>query len=168
MGYGAGPGRGFRGREDRCVSRPRPRSADHARTQSRPCDPQDIRRPTLVALLLLHAGGHQRVCEALSGGDQAGPACASQGCRLLRFRSRSGREKPLSRMVSAAATTTFARLSVQTCATTSGANTIPKILCVSMRLRLQETGMIKSDPQTIIANGTDWRFLDEMKRELKT
>ncbi|MDX8521503.1 ABC transporter substrate-binding protein [Mesorhizobium dulcispinae] len=35
-------------------------------------------------------------------------------------------------------------------------------------LRLQETGMITSDPQTIIANGTDWRFLDELKQELKT
>ncbi len=28
-------------------------------------------------------------------------------------------------------------------------------------LRLQELGMIKSDPQKIIAEGTDWRFLDE-------
>jgi len=28
--------------------------------------------------------------------------------------------------------------------------------------------MIKSSPQKIIANGTDWRFLDELKRELKT
>jgi NitT/TauT family transport system substrate-binding protein len=35
-------------------------------------------------------------------------------------------------------------------------------------LRMQETGMIKSSPQQIIANGTDWRFLDELKRELKT
>ena len=35
-------------------------------------------------------------------------------------------------------------------------------------LRMQETGMIKSSPQEIIANGTDWRFLDELKRELKT
>ncbi len=34
-------------------------------------------------------------------------------------------------------------------------------------LRLQEAGMIRSTPQTIIANGTDWRFLDELKRELK-
>ena len=34
-------------------------------------------------------------------------------------------------------------------------------------LRLQEAGLIKSSPQTIIANGTDWRFLDELKRELK-
>jgi len=27
--------------------------------------------------------------------------------------------------------------------------------------------MIKSTPQKIIADGTDWRFLDEVKRELK-
>jgi NitT/TauT family transport system substrate-binding protein len=35
-------------------------------------------------------------------------------------------------------------------------------------LRLHEAGMIKSGPQTIIADGTDWRYLDELKRELKT
>jgi len=34
-------------------------------------------------------------------------------------------------------------------------------------LRLRETGFIKSTPQKIIANGTDWRFLNELKRELK-
>jgi NitT/TauT family transport system substrate-binding protein len=34
-------------------------------------------------------------------------------------------------------------------------------------LRLRETGFIKSSPQKIIAEGTDWRFLDELKRELK-
>jgi NitT/TauT family transport system substrate-binding protein len=34
-------------------------------------------------------------------------------------------------------------------------------------LRLHEAGMIKSTPNKIIANGTDWRFLDEVKRELK-
>ena len=35
-------------------------------------------------------------------------------------------------------------------------------------LRLREAGLIKSTPQQIIAKGTDWRFLDELKRELKT
>jgi NitT/TauT family transport system substrate-binding protein len=35
-------------------------------------------------------------------------------------------------------------------------------------LRLRDAGLIKSSPQKIIANGTDWRFLDEIKRELKT
>jgi NitT/TauT family transport system substrate-binding protein len=35
-------------------------------------------------------------------------------------------------------------------------------------LRMGETGMIKSSPQAIIDNGTDWRLLEELKRELKT
>ena len=34
-------------------------------------------------------------------------------------------------------------------------------------LRLREVGMIKSTPQQIIAQGTDWRFLNELKKELK-
>jgi NitT/TauT family transport system substrate-binding protein len=34
-------------------------------------------------------------------------------------------------------------------------------------LRLQEAGMIKSTPQRILAQGTDWRFLNELKKELK-
>lgn len=35
-------------------------------------------------------------------------------------------------------------------------------------LRMQEVGFVKSTPQQIIAKGTDWRFLNELKRELKT
>ena len=34
-------------------------------------------------------------------------------------------------------------------------------------LRLKEAGMIKSSPQRIIAQGADWRFLSELKKELK-
>jgi NitT/TauT family transport system substrate-binding protein len=34
-------------------------------------------------------------------------------------------------------------------------------------LRLHEAGLIKSTPQRIIEQGTDWRFLNELKRELK-
>jgi NitT/TauT family transport system substrate-binding protein len=34
-------------------------------------------------------------------------------------------------------------------------------------LRLHEAGMIKSSPQKIIAQGTDWRFVNELKKELK-
>jgi NitT/TauT family transport system substrate-binding protein len=34
-------------------------------------------------------------------------------------------------------------------------------------LRLYELGMIKSTPQKIIAGNTDWRFFNELKRELK-
>jgi len=34
-------------------------------------------------------------------------------------------------------------------------------------LRLHEAGMIKSTPQKLIDQGTDWRFLNELKKELK-
>jgi NitT/TauT family transport system substrate-binding protein len=34
-------------------------------------------------------------------------------------------------------------------------------------LRLHESGLIRSNPKKIIAEGTDWRFLNELKRELK-
>ena len=35
-------------------------------------------------------------------------------------------------------------------------------------LRLHESGMIKSTPTKIITQGTDWRFFNELKRELKS
>ena len=34
-------------------------------------------------------------------------------------------------------------------------------------VRLHESGLIKSDPNKLIAQGTDWRFLNELKKELK-
>jgi NitT/TauT family transport system substrate-binding protein len=34
-------------------------------------------------------------------------------------------------------------------------------------LRLHEAGLIKLSPQKILAQGTDWRFFNELKRELK-
>ncbi len=34
-------------------------------------------------------------------------------------------------------------------------------------LRMHEAGMIKNSPQKILAQGTDWRFLKELKKELK-
>jgi NitT/TauT family transport system substrate-binding protein len=34
-------------------------------------------------------------------------------------------------------------------------------------LRLHEAGIIKSNPKKIIAQGTDWRLFNELKRELK-
>jgi NitT/TauT family transport system substrate-binding protein len=34
-------------------------------------------------------------------------------------------------------------------------------------LRLHEVGMLTSSPQKLIAQGTDWRFLNELKKELK-
>jgi len=34
-------------------------------------------------------------------------------------------------------------------------------------LRLRDGGLLKSSPQQLIAKGTDWRFLDQLRRELK-
>ena len=35
-------------------------------------------------------------------------------------------------------------------------------------LRLHEAGFIKSNPQKLLAQGTDWRFIDQLRKELKT
>ena len=35
-------------------------------------------------------------------------------------------------------------------------------------LRMRELGIITATPQRIIDRGTDWRFLNELKKELKT
>jgi NitT/TauT family transport system substrate-binding protein len=35
-------------------------------------------------------------------------------------------------------------------------------------LRLREAGMVKGSPQRLIAQGTDWRMLEQLKREIKT
>jgi NitT/TauT family transport system substrate-binding protein len=34
-------------------------------------------------------------------------------------------------------------------------------------LRLHEAGMLRSSPNALLAEGTDWRFVNELKRELK-
>jgi NitT/TauT family transport system substrate-binding protein len=34
-------------------------------------------------------------------------------------------------------------------------------------LRLHDTGLIKTNPKKLIADSTDWRFFNEVKRELK-
>jgi NitT/TauT family transport system substrate-binding protein len=35
-------------------------------------------------------------------------------------------------------------------------------------LRLREAGMVKANPQKLISQGTDWRILDQLKREMKS
>jgi NitT/TauT family transport system substrate-binding protein len=34
-------------------------------------------------------------------------------------------------------------------------------------IRLHEAGIIQSSPQKIIAKGTDWHFLNKLKKQLK-
>jgi hypothetical protein len=48
-----------------------------------------------------------------------------------------------------------------------GASTTLRTPCASTSLRLQEVGMIKSTPDRLIGQGTDWRFFNELKKELK-
>jgi NitT/TauT family transport system substrate-binding protein len=43
----------------------------------------------------------------------------------------------------------------------------PEAALVFHALRMRENGFIKSTPQKIIAQGTDWRYLNELKKELK-
>ena len=35
-------------------------------------------------------------------------------------------------------------------------------------LRLHEAGVIKTDPQKLLARGTNWRFIDQLRREMRT
>jgi NitT/TauT family transport system substrate-binding protein len=35
-------------------------------------------------------------------------------------------------------------------------------------LRLREAGMMKATPNKIVADSADWRFLNQLKRELKS
>ena len=35
-------------------------------------------------------------------------------------------------------------------------------------LRMHEAGFIKSNPNTLITEHTDWRFVNELKQEMKT
>lgn len=35
-------------------------------------------------------------------------------------------------------------------------------------LRLHEAGFVKSNPQKLLAQGTNWRFIDQLRKEMKT
>ena len=52
------------------------------------------------------------------------------------------------------------------CHTASGASN-PEAAMRFYALRMHDVGMVKSSPQKIIAQGTDWRFMNELKKELK-
>ena len=44
----------------------------------------------------------------------------------------------------------------------------PDATMLFFALRMREVGYLNANPQEIIASGTDWRFFNELKRELKT
>ena len=130
-------------------------------------DPQQHDRPALVAVLLLHAGRQPRLrprtirsrpSACVRAILKAADICAAEPERVaqrlvdggftteLRLRAADAEGSPLRQR---------------------GASYDPEDTMRFYALRLHEVGMIKSSPNKIIAEGTDWRFLNELKRELK-
>ena len=101
------------------------------------------------------------------GRDEARPARHPQGGGHLCARARAGGANPRrargTRSEYDYALQTLKRRAVGH----GGASTIRRTRVRFYALRLHEAGMIKSSPQKIIAQGTDWRFLNELKKELK-
>ena len=119
----------------------------------------------MVAILLLHAGGQPRLRAQVSGRDQAWIARHSQGGRSLRQRAGAVAQRLVDRGFTD-------RYDYAVDALTSipyGAwrEYNPEDTVRYYALRLNETGFIKSSPNKIIAESTDWRFFNELKRELK-
>ena len=111
-------------------------------------------------------GGQQRVRAQASGRDQTSVAGGIEGCRSC---APTTRPRVARRLVDDGFTPRY----------DYALQTLKEIPYDKWReydhedtlrfyaLRLHEAGMIKSSPQKIIADGTDWRFLNELKRELK-
>ena len=144
-----------------------------------PPDPQELRarkigrvvvnsahRPSVVAVLLLHAGGNREFVQQESGRHQARDARHPEGHRHLCAASPSGPRATRRQGLRATLRLSRCRCS-RSFRTSAGATTTPEDTVRFYALRLHEAGMIKSSPQKIIAQGTDWRFLNELKKELK-
>ena len=86
-----------------------PAAAGAARAQARPCDRQQRRRPTLVAVFLLHAGGHRGFCAAHIRWRPSASCAPSSRPRTSASPSRSGRTSSWSMRASPAAMTTRCR-----------------------------------------------------------
>jgi hypothetical protein len=119
----------------------------------------------MVAVLLLHACRQSRLCPQTSRCDQAGIARYPKGHRSLpRDPQRVARQ-----LVDGGFTDRYdyALQTLSELPYDKWREYDPEDTLRFYALRLHEAGMIKSSPQKIITEGTDWRFLDELKRELK-
>ena len=118
----------------------------------------------MVAVLLLHACGQPGFRSEASHRNQAGVARDLEGNRLLRHRSGSRRAtngRPRFYRYGHALQT----LKEIPYSKWREYDPVDTIRFYSLRLR--EAGMIKVQPNKIITDGTDMRFLNELKRELK-
>ena len=88
---------------------------------------------------------------------KAGQICASEPERVVRMLAAKGHERRSDYAVQVLKQLPYARWR----------DFSPDDTLRFYALRLHETGMIKSSPQKIMAQGTNWRFLNELKMELK-
>ena len=94
-----------------------------------------------------------------SGRDETRAARHPEGCRPLRQRA-GARRATSGRWRFHAALRLCAADDAAKCRTTNGASTTPRTRSASTRCGCTMSGSIKSSPQKIIADGTDWRFLE--------
>jgi NitT/TauT family transport system substrate-binding protein len=113
-----------------------------------------------------HPVATKRVLRALV---KAADLCAQEPERAARFLLDKGYTKSFDRMLLESSATRYA-LALQAIKEIPYARWReydPEDTVRFFALRLHEIGMITSSPQKIIAQGTEWRFLNELKKELK-
>ena len=137
-----------------------------------PPDPQELRAKqighvvvnstcgsALVAVLLLHGGRQPGVRPQAPGGHQTGAARPPEGDR--RLCPRAGAGWPASSWTRATRSNyDYALQAMKEIPYDKWREYDPEDTVRFYALRLHEAGMIKSSPQKIIAQGTDWRFLN--------
>ena len=141
------------------------RAPGTAGQQNRSRDRQQGARPALVAVLLLHGGGNtdfvrehpvatKRAMRAIL---KAADLCAADP------------ERAAQRLVDGGFTQRYdyALQTLTDLPYDRWREYDPEDTMRFYALRLHEVGMIESSPNKLIADGTDWRFLNELKRELK-
>ena len=119
----------------------------------------------MVAVFLLRAGGQSRVHPKIPDCDQARAARHCQSRRSLRKQpARVARQ-----IVDAGFTPSYdyALQTIKEIPYVRWREYNPEDAVRFYALRLREAGMIKSSPNKILADGTDWRHWNELKRELK-
>jgi hypothetical protein len=128
-------------------------------------DPQHRDGPAIVSVFLLRVRRQLGLRASISGGDQA-----RHSCRLKATDICAGEPgRAARRLVDGGFTERYDY-------TLQGIGDVPygkwreydpEDTMRFYALRMNEVGMIKSTPNQLIAQGTDWRFLNELKRELK-
>jgi NitT/TauT family transport system substrate-binding protein len=119
----------------------------------------------VVGIFLLHARGPPRLRAEKSGRHQACAARCPEGADLCA----GDPARAAQQLVDGgfAARYDYALQTVRDVAYDKWREYDPEDTLRYYALRLHELGFVKSTPQKIIADGTDWRYFNELKRELK-